>query len=174
VRHASYVMSIEKELMSYRSPKKVRRGKPAPMRGPSRPINPRYAPGGPPKRRIDSFGIGLIVVSGLVVVALLLVIALQNRGGQTTQAINFPTPLPDLTKTAVMFATQTAPDALPRITVQEAKALYDVGDIKIIDVRDEQFYNQGHIKGAVNVPQAQVQTKLSEFPKTGNVALYCQ
>lgn len=160
--------------MSYRSPKKVRRGKPAPMRGPSRPINPRYAPGGPPKRGIDGFGMGLIAVSGLVVVLLLVLIALQNRGGQTTQVIGGSTPLPDLTKTAVMFATQTSPEVLPRITVQEAKALYDVGDIKIIDVRDAQFYNQGHIKGAVNVPQAQTQTKLSEFPRTGNVALYCQ
>jgi 3-mercaptopyruvate sulfurtransferase SseA len=114
-------------------------------------------------------------VSGLALVVLLVVLVTLGRGGQSTQTqTNGPTPPPNQTQTAVMFATQTAPEVLPRITVADAKALYDVNNVKIIDVRDAQFYDQGHIKGAVNIPQAQTQTRLGEIPKTGNVVVYCQ
>ena len=151
--------------MSNRSRKNVRRGKVAPMRGPSRPIDPRYAPGGPPRRRIDTVGIAIITISGLALAVLLLVLVTQTRG---VSAIPAPT------QTAIAFATQTSPDAVPRIGMQDTKALYDAGNVTMIDVRDKQFYDVGHIKGAINIPQAQVAQKLGEIPKSGNVVLYCQ
>ncbi len=162
--------------MSYRPGKNARRGKPATkVRGPSRPIDPRYAPGGPPRRRLDAFGISLLVVSGLALVVLVVILVSQNKGGQPSPSTsNGPTALPDMTQTAIAFATMTSPSVLPRITITDAKALYDANNVKIIDVRDAQFYNQGHITGAVNIPQPDVQSRLSEIPKTGNVILYCQ
>jgi hypothetical protein len=146
------------------------------MRGPSRPIDPRYAPGAPPRRRFDTFAIGLLSVSVVALVIIIIFLATQNRGTtpQGTQVAGGPTPPPNQTQTAVMFATQTAPEVLPRIAVAEAKALYDANNVKIIDVRDSTFYNQGHIKGAVNIPQAETQSRLSEYPREGNLIVYCQ
>jgi Rhodanese-like domain len=159
--------------MSYRRTKNARRRKT--MRGPSRPVDPRYAPGGLPRRRVDTFGIALMTVSGLAL--LLLVFLLLNRGQpstQTTTNLAFPTATVDPTQQAITFATQTAPDILPRISLEDTKALYDAGNVRIIDVRVANIYQQGHIKGAVNVPHDQVAVKIKEVPKTGNIVLYCQ
>jgi rhodanese-related sulfurtransferase len=78
-----------------------------------------------------------------------------------------------MTQTMIAFSTQTAPDILPRITIQEAKVLYDAGNIKIIDVRPKDQYDKGHIKGATNVPQNEVGTKVKDLPREGNLVLYC-
>jgi rhodanese-related sulfurtransferase len=84
-----------------------------------------------------------------------------------------------MTQTMVAFSTLTAPDTLPRVTVQEAKALFDAGNIKFIDVRPKSLttppyaYDQGHIKGAVSVPQGEIRTRINDLPREGNLVLYC-
>jgi hypothetical protein len=156
---------------------------PPPGRGPSRPVDPRRAPYAQQKRTgIDPFAMGLIVVSSIVVLIIVLLIALQannpNPGtvanNPSQPANNQPGVTPNLTQTAVAFATLTAPDVLPRTTVAEAKALYDANNITLVDVREAERYNEGHIKGAISVPFNALQTTISEVPKTGNVVLYCQ
>jgi rhodanese-related sulfurtransferase len=164
--------------MSYRPPRKTSRSKSGSMRGPSRPINARNAPGVPRPRRIDNVGIALIAVSVVAVLVLVFLLANQNKssGASTTPGTAANTsldPAAATTQTAVVFATQTSPDILPRITVKDAKALYDKGDAKFIDVRVADQYAAGHIKGAVNVPQAETGKRLADIPKTGNVIVYC-
>ncbi len=169
--------------MSYRPPRQVKRGQPQKMRGPSRPVDPRYTPGGPPKRRPDGFIVGIAAVGVVAIFLVLLVIALQPKPGTTTTNIDLnetnsganagTDPSANVTATAIAFGTLTAPSVLPRISVQETKALFDANDVLIIDVREEQFYNQGHIKGAKSIPQAKVRDRLAEIPTTGNVVVYC-
>jgi rhodanese-related sulfurtransferase len=175
--------------MSNRRSKNARRA--AYTRGPSRPVDPRRAPAayqrgyqrgyGNQRRGLDPFAMGLIIVTTLAVVLVILFIALQgsnNTGaGSSNSAANSNSgsgsPTPNWTQTTVAFSTQTAPDILPRITIQEAKALYDGGNIKIVDVRLKNLYDQGHIKGAVNVPEAEVGSHIKDLPKQGNLVLYC-
>jgi rhodanese-related sulfurtransferase len=167
--------------MSYRPPRNVKRGQPQKMRGPSRPVDPRYAPGGPARRRPDSFIMGIIAVGVVAIFLVVLVIALQPKAGSTAASTTTDPSIPaagtdpsaNVTATAIAFGTLTAPSVLPRITVQETKALYDANNVMIIDVREEQFYNQSHIKGAVSIPQAAVRDRLAEIPNTGNVVVYC-
>lgn len=164
--------------MSYRPPKKASRGKSGYVRGASRPINPRNAPGGAPPRRINNVGIAMIAVSVVAVLVLVFLLATQNKSGSATNpdtsANNSSlSPSAATTQTAVTFATQTSPDVLARITVKDAKALFDKGDAKFIDVRQAQFYTTEHIKGAINVPQADAGKRLADIPKTGNVIVYC-
>jgi hypothetical protein len=147
-------------------------------RGPSRPIDPRRAPG--PVRRTgpDPFAIGLIVVSGVVVLGVILLALMQNRGAanNTTnpQSQAGPTVPPDLTATAIAFATQTRPEVLPHVSVTEAKTLYDANDARFIDVRVPEQYAAGHIQGAANIPYTDVGERVAEIPRTGNVIVYCQ
>jgi rhodanese-related sulfurtransferase len=165
--------------MSNRQRKNVSRS--AYGRGPSRPIDPRRGPGAARYRRrgLDPFALSLIIVVGIGAVVVLLIFLIQgaNNSSAGSAAAQQPaggsTVPPDLTQTMVAFSTVTAPSVIPRITVQDAKALYDSGSVKIIDVRLKSLYDQGHIKGAVNIPQGEVGTRYKEVPKTGNVILYC-
>ena len=152
-----------------------------PGRGPSRPVDPRRAPGAPKRTGPDPFAVGLIAVSAVVVLAVVLLALLQNRG--TSGTATNPQPqqppagqnvTPDMTATAIAFATQSRPEVLPHITVTDAKALYDAENATFIDVRVASQYALGHIAGATNIPYGEVGQRVSEFPRAGNVIVYCQ
>ncbi len=161
------------------------------LRGPSRPVDPRYAPGRPARRGPDTFGMVLVGVSTAVVLLLILyVAALQGQSGGGGGAIGGTgtnanaggagqppgnvglDPAAAATQTTIAFVTQTA--GLPRISVQEAKALHEAGTARFIDVRPPDQYSQQHIKGATNIPYNEVSARLSDIPKSGDVILYCQ
>lgn len=44
----------------------------------------------------------------------------------------------------------------------------------VLDVRTPQEYAEGHVPGAVNVPQEQLASRLAEVPKDKDVVLYCK
>ncbi|MFL5735277.1 MAG: rhodanese-like domain-containing protein [Chloroflexia bacterium] len=156
-------------------------------RGPSRPIDPRYAPGVPKKKGPDTFLLALIGISTAFVLLIFVFVASQGNAGTTASttttttnpASNAAAPTAvvqdtsaQATQTMVAFSTETA--GLPRISVQEAKPKIDAGQVKVFDVREKSFYTTEHVKGSVNVPYTDAQTRLSEFPKTGEILLYCQ
>jgi len=60
-------------------------------------------------------------------------------------------------------------------SVLQAGATGPVADTmgEVVRRREEQFYNQSHIKGSVSIPQATVRDRLAEIPNTGNVVVYC-
>ena len=139
------------------------------MRGPSRPIDPRYAPGRPARRGPDNFGLGLIAVSMAAAIVIILFVAGQ-RGSSTVAPTTDPSA--SATQSAVAFYEQAA--TVQHITPQEAMTLAAANNAKFIDVRVNTEYVKQHIKGAINIPQAEVQNRLSEIPREGNVILYCQ
>lgn len=61
------------------------------------------------------------------------------------------------------------------ITIQELKSKLSQGAI-LIDVRSNQEYREGHIQGAVNIPDFEVQNRLQrEVPKKNQlIVLYCE
>jgi len=59
------------------------------------------------------------------------------------------------------------------IKVAEAKALVDQNKrVSFIDVRPRDHYEQGHIKGAQNIPLGDLSRRLAEVPKQVPVVLY--
>lgn len=56
---------------------------------------------------------------------------------------------------------------------QKLQELAEAGTYLIIDVREAKDYAAGHIKGAVNIPAAQLDSKIKELPKTKKIAVYC-
>jgi|SRR5687768_12003570 len=147
-----------------------KRNQPTKLRGPSRPIDPRHPPGRPARRGPDNFGLGLIAVSMLAAIAVILFLASQR--GQTTTTTTTLDPSAAATATSVAFNAQAT--TLAKISPQEAKALLDANNAKFIDVRVNTEYAKQHIKGAVNIPYTEAQQRVAEFPREGNVILYCQ
>ncbi len=83
----------------------------------------------------------------------------SNAGGTDSSVIEEPTVVP-----------------APRMTVDELKALYDDPARRpvVVDVRRKEAFQEGHIAGAINIPEADVASRLAEFPRDKLVVTYCQ
>lgn len=49
-----------------------------------------------------------------------------------------------------------------------------VSDASVLDVREPEEYNHGHIPGAINVPQADLASRLEEVPRNRPVIVVCE
>ena len=54
----------------------------------------------------------------------------------------------------------------------DADAL-QAGDALVVDVREPEEYAFGHISGAINLPQAELATRLDELPRDRLLAVVC-
>ncbi|HYP41981.1 MAG TPA: rhodanese-like domain-containing protein [Chloroflexia bacterium] len=166
--------------MSRNRSRKQPPGKQQKLRGPSRPVDPRYAPGRPVRRGPDGFAMGLIGVSTALVLVIAILILLNNNQQPVAGVPNQPVVtvsggqagVPNATQTAIAFTNDTA--NLARITAPEARALVEANNATIIDVRPKEGYAVQHVKGATNIPYTDTQARISEYPKTGNLIVYCQ
>ncbi|MEA2572968.1 MAG: hypothetical protein QOH93_266, partial [Chloroflexia bacterium] len=132
--------------------------------GPQRPRTTRNVAPPPPPQRTDPFPyimggiIGALVV-GLVLVIFLLLNNNQNNGSTGAVATNSgssPNTLP--TTDAASLTPEPTVELAPRMPLAEFKALYDDPAKRplIVDVRAAEAYQQGHIQGAVSIPEADV------------------
>jgi rhodanese-related sulfurtransferase len=65
--------------------------------------------------------------------------------------------------------------ALPRdVDVQTAAALRAQPDVVILDVREQNEWDAGHIPGAVFMPMSEVPNRISEIPKDKTVIVQCR
>ncbi|WP_127844753.1 MBL fold metallo-hydrolase [Psychroflexus aestuariivivens] len=65
-------------------------------------------------------------------------------------------------------------DSIKRIDVEELKSMRENKDIKIFDVRKPSEFNSQHLVGAENTPLNQINSHLSEFPKSSEFIIHCQ
>ena len=69
---------------------------------------------------------------------------------------------------------QNPEDAMPRISVEEAKKLVADGKAIIIDVRGTDSYKMKHVKGALDFPLAKMQEgDFKGLPKDKRIIAYC-
>jgi 3-mercaptopyruvate sulfurtransferase SseA len=64
-------------------------------------------------------------------------------------------------------------DDAPRINLADAKKDFDAGNVVFVDTRAEASYRTEHIKGAINVPAQEIQTRYTEVPKGKKIIAYC-
>ncbi len=65
--------------------------------------------------------------------------------------------------------------AVVPITADEAYEAYNSGrDYIFLDVRSEDEYNSGHIKGAVLIPVDTLESRLNELPEDKPIIVYCK
>lgn len=64
-------------------------------------------------------------------------------------------------------------DGASRITLADAKKDFDDGAALFVDTRGKEAYDFEHVKGAVNLPLADFQTRYKELPKDKKIIAYC-
>jgi 3-mercaptopyruvate sulfurtransferase SseA len=60
-----------------------------------------------------------------------------------------------------------------RVDLSTAKAAFDTGEAVFVDVRDETYYENGHIPGALSIPLSQFEQRLNELDPNDWIILYC-
>jgi len=70
------------------------------------------------------------------------------------------------------WAMPTASPAVPEIGVEELAAR--VAGLLLLDVREPTEYDRGHVPGAVNLPQAELASRLAELPRDRPLLTICQ
>jgi 3-mercaptopyruvate sulfurtransferase SseA len=60
-----------------------------------------------------------------------------------------------------------------RITPAELRALMDKGQAFVIDVRNQDMYKAGHIKGSIVIPSTEILSHVDELPKDKTIVTYC-
>jgi 3-mercaptopyruvate sulfurtransferase SseA len=60
-----------------------------------------------------------------------------------------------------------------RVSLTTAKGAFDDGAAVFVDVRDQAYYENGHIPGARSIPLNQIETRLSELDPGDWIILYC-
>src|SRR5918993_1336475 len=67
----------------------------------------------------------------------------------------------------------TPADGVRRVTVPELQELVKKNQVFIVDVRNEDAYNLGHIRGAKLIPLNDVEKRAGELPKDKLIVTYC-
>lgn len=70
-------------------------------------------------------------------------------------------------------STQTPGDGVRRITVTELKNAVDKGAVLIVDTRGPADYAQEHIKGSINLLEANLDSRIGELPRDKMIVAYC-
>ena len=65
------------------------------------------------------------------------------------------------------------PGQFPRISIADAKKLAASGQAVFVDVRSNEQFTMGHIKGALGIPGSQLLRRFSEVPPGKTVITYC-
>lgn len=62
---------------------------------------------------------------------------------------------------------------IPRTTLADAKKAYDNNSALFLDVRDLEFYADQHIKGAINIPYGDLETRYRQLDPNRWIITYC-
>ena len=68
---------------------------------------------------------------------------------------------------------QAAAEEAPRIKPEEVRELLKQNKAVLVDVRGEAAYKDAHIKGALNIPYADVRERAKELPRDKMIIMYC-
>jgi 3-mercaptopyruvate sulfurtransferase SseA len=68
---------------------------------------------------------------------------------------------------------QESGDGVRRITPAEARAAIEKGQAVIIDVRGEDSFKAGHVKGALWIPVGDISARAGELPRDKMIITYC-
>lgn len=120
------------------------------------------------KQKLQIFSILILVVSGLLLVAFAVFFVAKNNTAKNnlTQA----TPLP--TVISGMHGEDTYSE-IERVSLADAKAALEAGSAVFVDVRIQEAYTVDHIPGALNIPLAEIETRLGELDPNQWIITYC-
>lgn len=100
----------------------------------------------------------IAIGGGILLIVAAILMATQN-------ASTAPTP-------AASIAEDTYPE-IPRVSLSDAKAAFDARSALFVDVRSAESYQVGHVVGAVNIPLAELESRLGELDPNQWIITYC-
>jgi 3-mercaptopyruvate sulfurtransferase SseA len=114
-----------------------------------------------PKRKNTKppFPIFLFIGGGIALIAAAFLLISQN---------NSATPAP-----AEPIAEEIPYPEIARASLEEAKAALDLGAAILVDVRSAEAFASQHIAGAVNIPTAELESRLGELDPNAWIIPYC-
>lgn len=99
-----------------------------------------------------------------LIVAAALVLAACNAVDERANVVNTKPPA----------APQTIyPDGARRITTAELEAMLKNNEAFVVDVRNQESFNLGHIPGARLIPSGEILNHLNELPRNKTIVTYC-
>lgn len=117
-----------------------------------------------PKRNNSANNIPIAMVgTGLVLLALATVLLLQ-QSPQTVTATKTPA--------AQHSVEETFPE-IARVSLLDSKTAFDNKEAVFVDVRDASAYAESHIPGALSIPLAELETRLTELDPNQWIITYC-
>lgn len=121
----------------------------------------------------DFISLSAAIVFAVVLLAGCNTIQNENRSANVTTTA--PTPVAATTPMAAATShTHNVPnDGVRRITPAELQALVVKGEAIVIDVRSQDAYQRGHIKGARLIPAEQIASRAGELPRDKMIVTYC-
>ncbi|HEY0380478.1 MAG TPA: rhodanese-like domain-containing protein [Pyrinomonadaceae bacterium] len=64
-------------------------------------------------------------------------------------------------------------DGVRRVTPEEARVAVEKGQAVIVDVRGEESFKAGHVKGALWIPVGDISSRTDELPRGKMIITYC-
>ncbi len=114
-----------------------------------------------------------------ILVAVVLLLLLLPTACKTD---SYPNPYPNgtssqstlmATATSSVFVMPASADAVPRISLEDAKAAFDAKTAVFIDVRGTENYDQVHIAGALDITADQYAVRLASYDRDTLIITYC-
>lgn len=69
---------------------------------------------------------------------------------------------------------EEAGEQFKNVSVEEAEAMIAAGEVHIIDVRSNEMYAEGHLKGAENIPLKELEAKQANLNKEKPYLIVCK
>jgi 3-mercaptopyruvate sulfurtransferase SseA len=81
---------------------------------------------------------------------------------------------PNLPASPTISATSNIPfSSVARLSLADAKAAFDQKSAVFVDVRDTDSYKASHIPGSLNIPLADIETRIKELKPGQWIVAYC-
>jgi len=100
----------------------------------------------------------LLIGGGLLLIAVAIMLASKNTS-------TVPTP--------AAVSEEEADAAVPRVSLVEAKAAHDSGSAIFVDVRSSEAYQTNRITGSINIPLAELESRIAELDPEQWIITYC-
>ena len=68
---------------------------------------------------------------------------------------------------------RVAPEQAPEVDLDEMQRALEAGEV-VVDVREQEEYERGHVPGVRLIPLSQLQERWEEIPRDGRVYVVCQ
>lgn len=115
------------------------------------------------RKKNKNFPVLVLGAGGLLLIVAAVMLGLQNGSSQETSV----EPV-----VSSGHEEETYPE-IPRVSLDDAQAALDAGTAVAVDVRSAEAYQDRHIAGAINIPLAELGSRLGELETAQWIITYC-